>query len=425
MQEYVINRPDGAAMERILKQNETNAAGAILRLAWQAGLLREEIVSLTWAQADLPRRFLLVSGREVPLSAELAEWLETLSGTRENREGCVVLSDRDEKPLTPQSVSRLARRALDAEGQTAVRLIDLRHDFILRCLEEMDWQTVSRITGINAATLNLHFGVHLEEKRISTRVQREGAAQIDEFSLWKLLQAERTSPEGVALWLTWQLGLQLEEIVSLTWAQVDFEAEVLRLTDRTLPMTGGLQSLLQELHAANPQDEYVLTVRRSGRPYDRTHLSRRVRAALVRGGLDNVTLRDLRTDSRLRTGGESEIMAHLRRAHSVTRTEAAHLLGISPEAAGRRLRALAERGRLTQVSGRYYLKDTVVPVEEQEAAVLDYLAQEGFAYRQDIARVLKLEPRRCRPVLQRLIAAGLICQERQRYILNSTEQKEA
>ena len=425
MQEYVINRPEEAAMARILEGNGQNAAGTILRLAWQAGLLREEIVSLTWAQVDLPRRLLLLPDREVPLAAALADFLAALRQSRGSREAFVVLSDRDEKPLTPQSVSRLARRALDAEGQTAVRLIDLRHDFVLRALEERDWQEVSRITGISAAAMNLHFGAYLKESRLSTRIRRESAAQIDEFSLWKLLQESRTTPEGVALWLTWQMGLQLEEIVALTWAQVDFEAELLRLNGRALPLTGGVLGVLRDLRAAHPEDEFVLTVRRSGRPYDRTHLSRRVRAALVRGGLDDVTLRDLRKDSHARSGGENEILAFLRRSRSITRAETAQLLGVSPETAYRRLRQMVERGRLTQVGARYYLKDTVVPPERQEAAVLEYLAREGFAYRQDIARLLRIEPRQCRPVLQRMIAAGLVAQEQQRYTLNNKEKKEA
>ena len=50
MQEYVVNRPEPVAMERILQKNPDNAAGTILRLAWQAGLLRDEIHRLTWGQ---------------------------------------------------------------------------------------------------------------------------------------------------------------------------------------------------------------------------------------------------------------------------------------------------------------------------------------------------------------------------------------
>ena len=41
MQEYIVNRPDPNAMKQILEKNFENAAGVILRLAWQAGLLRD------------------------------------------------------------------------------------------------------------------------------------------------------------------------------------------------------------------------------------------------------------------------------------------------------------------------------------------------------------------------------------------------
>ena len=41
---YVIHRPDPAAMEEILRENRENAAGAVVRLAWQAGLDRKSVV---------------------------------------------------------------------------------------------------------------------------------------------------------------------------------------------------------------------------------------------------------------------------------------------------------------------------------------------------------------------------------------------
>ena len=418
MQDYVVNRPDEGAMEQILEKNFDNAAGAILRLAWQAGLLRDEIQHLTWAQIDFLDSRIVLPDRRVPIPEDLAAYLADL---REGRNRCsevVVLSDRDKKPLTPQSISRLARQALDAAGQTSVRLIDLRHDFVLRQLESHDWQYVSRITGIEAAAMNLHFGAHLEKKKVSTRVRREAApAEIDEFALWKLLQAERATPVGAALWLTWQLGLRLEEIVSLTWAQVDLDAETLRLPDRELPLTSGLLGVLRELRAASPEAERVLTSPRTGKPYDRTRLSRLVRAALVRGGLDNVTLRDLRLDCAIRVGGENEVVAWLRRKRSITRNETASLLGVSRSTAYNRLKLMVKRGRLTQIGARYYLKETVVPPEQQEAVILEYLDREGFAFRQDIARLLKIDARQVRPILQKMIAAGQIVQEKQKYLL--------
>ena len=415
MQEYVINRPEKGAMDQILQKNSYNAAETILRLAWQAGLLRDEIQHLTWAQIDFPYRQIVLPDRTVPISEELVDWLADL---KDHRNGCsetVVLSGRDRKPLAPQSISRLARTALDKEGQTAIRLIDLRHDFVLRQLEEHDWQYVSRITGVEAAALNLHFSKHLREKKVSTRIRREEPAQIDEFSLWKLVQTERTTPAGVTLWLTWQLGLRLEEIVALKWDQVDLEQGSLHMPDRTVSLTSGVHSVLKDLRAASPDSVYVLTAPRSGQPYDRVRLSKLVRTLLIRAGMDNVTLRDLRLDCAARTGGEDQVMAYLRKHQSVTRNQVMELLGVSKTAAYTRLKQMAKRGKLTQVGARYYLKGNVVPPERQAEAILEYLAKEGFAYRQDIARLLRIDPGQCRPILQKMVAAGQIIQERQRY----------
>ena len=140
----------------------------------------------------------------------------------------------------------------------------------------------------------------------------------------KLLQAERLTPAGVTLWLTWQLGLRLEEIVTLRWDQL--HGETLRLPDRIVPLTSGVLGVLSDLRAASPDAVYILTAPRSGRPYDRTRLSKIVRTALVRAGLDNITLRDLRLDCDIRVGGENEVTAFLRRHQSITRNEAAELL---------------------------------------------------------------------------------------------------
>lgn len=40
-------------MERVLARHPADPEGAVLRLAWQAGLSREEIAGLTWPQVDL------------------------------------------------------------------------------------------------------------------------------------------------------------------------------------------------------------------------------------------------------------------------------------------------------------------------------------------------------------------------------------
>lgn len=423
MQEYVVNRPDKGAMDRALQKNFSNAAGAILRLAWQAGLLRDEIQRLTWEQVDFLDRCLVLPDRKVPIGQELADWLQVLRDGRDQSQETVVLSDRDQKPLTPQSISRLARLALNKQGQTDVRLIDLRHDFVLRQLEEHDWQYVSRITGVEAAGLNVHFAGHLEEKKISTRIHREESARIDEFALWKLLRTEGTSPAGIALWLTWQAGLRLEEIVALTWEQI--QGDCLRLPRREVLLTSGTQQVLEELAAREGRRGPVLTAPRSGLPYDRTRLSKLARAALIRAGLDDLTLRDLRVDYALRSGGAGQILSQVRRQGWTTRNEVRSLLNVSQAVAYHRLKQLVNRGQLTQVGARYYLPGTVVPPNSQEAALVKYLEREGFAYRQDVARLLGIDAGQCRPLLRRMLARGTLIQDRQRYILNSRKDMAA
>ena len=86
-------------------------------------------------------------------------------------------------------------------------------------------------------------------------------------------------------------------------------------------------------------------------------------------------------------------------------------------AARRCLRRLTQQGRLTRVGLRYYAAGTVVPPRQQEQKILEYLQREGFAYRQDIARLLGIPPTQCRPILQRLVEAGKVRQEDQRYTL--------
>lgn len=411
-----MNRPDEGAMEQALRENPGNAAGTVLRLAWQAGLLRDEIQHLTWEQVDFLDGCLVLPDRKVPIGQELLEWLQALRDGRDRSQEAVVLSDRDRKPLTPQSISRLARAALDKQGQTEVRLIDLRHDFVLRQLEEHDWQYVSRITGVEAAGLNVHFAEHLEEKKISTRIRREDSVQIDEFALWKLLRTEGASPAGIALWLTWQAGLRLEEIVALTWDQV--QGEQLCLPRRKVLLSGGARKAPEDLARREGREGAVLTAPRSRQPYDRTRLSKLVRAALVRAGLDDLTLRDLRVDCALRSGGEGQILSQVRQQGWTTRNEVMALLKVSRTTAYNRLKQMVSRGRLTQVGARYYLPEKVVPPERQEVVIMEYLEREGFAYRQDVARLLGIGVSQCRPLLQRMLARGSILQDRQRYTLN-------
>ena len=162
MREYVVNRPDEAAMDRILAQ--AGPEGVVLRLAWQAGLSRDEISALVWDQVSFLDDRLELPDRHIPLHPELRAVLWKLYESNHDASPRVVLSSRGKTPLAPESISRLARLALDREGQRAVRLMDLRHDWIIRQLADKDWSTVARISGVEIPTLQARFSSCISEK---------------------------------------------------------------------------------------------------------------------------------------------------------------------------------------------------------------------------------------------------------------------
>lgn len=419
MDTYTVHRPDEAAVRRLLDKHPYDAVGMVVRLAWLAGLMRSEIVALRWGDVNFLNQELTLPDRSVPLSPELEGYLVRMSERMDWGSDYVLLSDRLHRPLQPQPVSHMVRKALDEEGQQEVRLIDLRHDFIIRQLEVHDWQYVSRITGVEAVTLDQHFAAYLPAGRVSTRIRVEKTPEVDELRLWRLLREEGTSAAGLALWLTWQAGLTLEEIAALTWAQADLDEGVLRLSpEKTVELSDALVSLLAELRqeGGGPADT-VIRAPRSRAAMRPDRLSRITRTALVRAGLDDLSLRDLRQDYALRAGGEERILRYAREHGFITRNALMELFQISKPTAYRRLAQLTERGRLVRVGTRYYLPAAVVPPEEQYPVIRAYLLREGGAYRQDLARLLHVEPKQCSVILRRLVEEGKLQRDKYRYTL--------
>ena len=64
---HTFNRPDEAAMLRILERHPHSPEGAILRLAWLEGLSRSEITELRWDQVDFEGKAIQLPDRAVPL----------------------------------------------------------------------------------------------------------------------------------------------------------------------------------------------------------------------------------------------------------------------------------------------------------------------------------------------------------------------
>ena len=419
MEPYTVHRPDEAAIRRILEKHPYDAVGMAVRLAWMAGLLRNEIVSVRWDAVNFLNQEIELPDRSIPLCPELEEYLARMSERLDWGSNYVLLSDRLHKPMQPQPVSHIVRRALDEEGQREVRLIDLRHDFIIRQLQRHDWQYVSRITGVAAVALGQHFAEFLPEKRVSTKVLPERAPDVNEILLSRLLHSEGTSAAGTALQLTWQAGLTLEEITALTWDQVDVQRRLLEpIPGKTVPMNDGLAQFLERLRMESGESGgTVLRAPRSRLPMRPDRLSRVVRAALVRAGIDDLTVRDLRQDYAIRAGGETRILQYVRQHGFITRNALTELLHVSKPTAYRRLTALTDKGRLVRVGTRYYPPAAGVPPERQYQVIREYLQEEGAAYRQDIARLLRMEPGQCTVILQHRVEGGKLSREKYRYTL--------
>ena len=409
MRERTVDRE---AMERLLAQEGHTAEGVILRLAYLQGLTRDEIRQLTWNDVSFSTGQLVLPDRTVPLEEDAQVCLETRYALRGSASPFVASSDRDRRQLQPESISRLARNALDRGGLAGVCLADLRWDFILRQMEARGWPYAARVSGVAAATLYARFAGSLPRSASS------GGQSVDEFRLWKVLQAEGRSPAGLTLWLTWKLGVPVKDVVTLTWDRVDLEAGELRLEDRTVPLGDTLCRLLRETRAEREdgEDPHVILTPRSRRPMDQPRLSKLVRTALIRGGVEDVTLQDLNREER-REREDGVLLRYVQEKGSITRREAMGILGLQKVAAYSHLRRLAEAGKLVRVGGRYYPAGRVVPPEEQYEAVRARLEQTGSAYRQELAELLHVEARQCTLILRHLVEDGKLVQTGQRYSL--------
>ena len=294
---HTFNRPDEAAMLRILERHPHSPEGAILRLAWLEGLSRSEITELRWDQVDFEGKAIQLPDRTVPLEPSTETCLRERHVRCALRDPHVVISERSKKPMPPESISRLSRLALDSEGQK-VNLMDLRHDFVIRQLQTHDWPYVARVSGMAVSTLRDAFSPYLTKPAAPENplAQRDEA----EYLLWRVIQQEGSSPAGLALWMGWKLQMQPGEILNLTWSQVDLDRGLLRLPDREIPIGSRLSRLLGDVcgHRKNPAQDRVLLTPGTGKPMDLARLSTVIRTALIRGGLEQLSLGDLSRLSR-------------------------------------------------------------------------------------------------------------------------------
>ena len=417
---YTFKRPDPAAMERVLTRFPYSPEGAILRLAWREGLSREEIAALTWDQVQFEDNALTLPDRAVPLAPSAEDCLLERHRLYAQRDPHVIISDRYQRPMPPESVSRLARTALDTEGQK-VSLKDLRQDFVIRQLQTHDWTYAARVSGMAVSTLRDAFSPYLTKPAAPENplAQRDEA----EYLLWRVIQQEGSSPAGLALWMGWKLQMQPGEIASLTWGQVDFDQNLIRLPDRTVSMGSRLRRLLLDAwdRRKDPAEPRVFTAPTTGRPMDLSRLTTVTRTALIRGGLEHVNLRNLHTWGR--QGDRAQLlMAQAEEQGWLTREAVMERLGVSKSTARQYLLELREAGRLVRVGTRYYPAGAVADPDDHLDIIRAYLQEHGTGRRQDFIRLLGLEPEQGTLLLRRLTDRGELVLTGRHYTLPEQEK---
>lgn len=112
----------------------------IVTVASHTGLRRGNILELTWQQADLSRKMIVIDRTKnnksigIPLTETIVKTLSELRRIR-HLHSLFVFCDRDGKPHSPYKVSIAFKRVCKKTGIENFRFHDLRHDFASKLVQ--------------------------------------------------------------------------------------------------------------------------------------------------------------------------------------------------------------------------------------------------------------------------------------------------
>lgn len=412
MPDFIINRPTSEGLESLLSAHQYDPVGRILRLALWAGLMRKEIVNLRWSDVHLQQGYLEVAQRQVPLSPPLWDYLSRCTGKHLEY---VVTSSRNFQGLSPQSASHLMRQALDSQGQTAVRLADLRSEYIIQALQTTPWEDVCQASGMGYGLLRANFTPYLPQK-ISLSAQTKQLTALDPVTMEPIIAQHPDTAIALAMGLAWYMGVTLQEMVALTWGSVDADANTLTLPNGVVALAPWVGNYLATLTPKAP-DTPLLVGPKSGNPLLPERISRLVRQALLANGIPHATLRDLVADYHQRQNGSDAILSYLQTHSKATTSQLAVLLGQPSNLVYKQLQRLCQQQLVVQVGALYYLPGCVVSPQNHQAVVRQYLMEYGRLYRKDVVDLLGITPNQASILLKKWVQAGWLAQDRQSYTL--------
>ena len=410
-----IKRVNREAVQRVLKHQQGTAAEVILRFAWQMGLIPEEMHGVKWSDVDFEEGVVRLPDRSIPMEDDaricLESWLRKYSSKLLEY---VLITESRRHRMSRAYIFRCARAALEKEGLADISLMDLRHDFIVYQLEQHSRPYVAKIAGVTISTLDTAFSQYT--KAANKCADRAVEKIVDTDRLTEFILQNPLAPERLSLWMAWKQKLTVRDLAGLTWEQVDPITGTLSLKDRRVPADEQLRGWLQQLRDSRAPDDdpHIILTPNSRKPFDEPRLSRVVKEALIKAGLDQLTPLDLAHEET-----DSILLRYMEETGSVTRDETAALLQVSKGAAWGRLHRMAEEGKVIRIGARYYRAGRVVPPEKQYETIRAHLEEVGGAYRKELSEILGVEPQQSTWILHGFVKAGKLVRMKQRYTLPS------
>ena len=390
-----------------LDNNPYELSSVVIHLAWREGLFRREIHNLRWDQIDYDAASVRLPNRTVPLEGKTARqlrmWHNLIDSSGDTE--YVACSTLTHRRMAEQSLSRIVRDALDSIGMKEIRLIDLRHDFVRRIMEQYDYNDALKLTGESLTTYRIKYrgNRHYELPTYPS----EQTDETDEQKLKRALEENRTGAAGVGLWLIHVAGLSLHAAKDLTWDQVNLERCVLLLDQSEVPITEDLAEVLRnEKPGRSAEDDpHVLLTPKSRKPMDVARLSTITRDILIRYGLANMRGNKLRGSiQKDKVRQQIERFAEERR--QIIRQDVEAEFQLSKGLAYSYLSELVEAGKLIHTSKGYFPASLVPPYDEWPSVIKQQIQERGTATVEELAEFLHAGKYSVRRLLRKMATAG-------------------
>ena len=406
MQKYAYHKPDRQRILKLLESEYLTPAGTIVRLAWLCGLAASELSTLTWGQVDYENATIHLQDRDVPIPEQLISYLHSLQAVIDDGQYVVTNAMFDKHYLSRVNISRYARIALDYVGQPDITLADLRFDYIDRLVESLPLEQVARQVGMTPLSLQLRYKERAVEIKNTTVRDRRKQPEFDEKKLLELLEKEGHSIAASVIRLSWMGGLSLPQILQLKWDQVSLENREIKIGQVVYPISDELYYyLIEEKPESN---DHLLTGMRSNKPLEHAFTSRKVRGALIAGGLESLKLSDIkgkRAPRPIETDYSGAILRILSQHGSIQSKDVVEKIGLPIDEARNQLNRIVERGQIVKV-GKAYYPIGAIPEDSFDDVILDYLKEHGTISRGETIKLLGVMPRQVAYYLQKAVAAG-------------------